>query len=165
VPEWKVGKPLPEEESMRKTGDILGSLILIFAGIMVIIGSIGLRLGTPTEPQPGFLPFVSAIILIILSLILLIQAFHGSSTGFQTVGELWRPLLLTVGLLFYSIVLDLLGYVIATIILSAVILRVLDTRTWWKVAAVSLALSIGSYVLFDGLLGVTLPHGILEGVM
>jgi hypothetical protein len=140
VPEWKVGKPLPEEESMRKTGDILGSLILIFAGIMVIIGSIGLRLGTPTEPQPGFLPFVSAIILIILSLILLIQAFHGSSTGFQTV-------------------------VIATIILSAVILRVLDTRTWWKVAAVSLALSIGSYVLFDGLLGVTLPHGILEGVM
>jgi putative tricarboxylic transport membrane protein len=150
---------------MRKTGDILASLILIFAGIMVIIGSIQLHLGTPGEPQPGFSPFVSAIILIVLSLILLMGAFRGRSTGIQPFGELWRPLLLIIGLLSYSIVLDLLGYVIATIILSAVILRVLDTRTWWKVALVSLALSIGSYVLFDRLLGVTLPHGFLEGVM
>ena len=150
---------------MRKTGDLLAGLFLILIGIAVIIGAMGLRIGTPTEPQPGFFPFVSATILIILSLILLIQAFRGSSTGIQVFGELWRPVLLTVGLLFYSIVLDLLGYVVSTIVLSAVILRVLDSRTWWKVAAVSLALSIGSYVLFDRFLGVTLPRGILEGVM
>jgi len=150
---------------MRKTGDLLAGLFLILIGITVIIGAMGLRIGTPTEPQPGFFPFVSAIVLIILSLILLIRAFRGSSTGIQVFGELWRPLLLTVSLLFYSIVLDFLGYAIATIILSAVILRVLDTRRWWKVAAVSLVLSIGSYVLFDRFLGVTLPRGILEGVM
>lgn len=150
---------------MQKTGDVVAGLFLILIGIAVINGAMGLRIGTPTEPQPGFFPFVSATVLIILSLILLIQAFRGSSTGIQAFGDLWRPVLLTVGLLFYSIVLDPLGYVIATIILSAVILRVLDTRTWWKVAAVSLVLSIGSYILFDRFLGVTLPRGILEGVM
>jgi hypothetical protein len=53
------------------------------------------------------------------------------------------------------------GYVISTIMLSAVVLRVLETKSWWVLAVVSLVLSIGSYLLFVRLLGVTLPNGIL----
>lgn len=150
---------------MRKTDDILASFILIFIGIMVIIGSIRLRLGTPTEPQPGFFPFVSGITLIIMSLILLISAWFGRSTGKQPFGDLWRPASLVIGLFVYSLILDFIGYVIATMILSALVMHVLGTKTFWKLAVVSLALSIGSYVLFDRLLGVTLPSGILEGII
>jgi putative tricarboxylic transport membrane protein len=150
---------------MRKTGDIAASFFLMIVGIMVIVGAIRLQLGTPGEPQPGFFPFVSATVLIILSLILLIEAFRGTSSGIAPFGQLWRPVLLILGLLFYSIVLDPLGYVISTVMLSAVVLRVLDARTWWKIAAVSLVLSIGTYILFDRFLGVTLPHGILEGII
>jgi putative tricarboxylic transport membrane protein len=150
---------------MRKTSDVWASLILIFIGVMVVFSSIKLHLGTPREPQPGFFPFVSALILITLSVLLLVHAFRGHSTGFRAFGDLWRPVALIIDLFFYSIFLDFLGYVIATIVLSVVILLVLDTKTWWKLAVVSLALSIGSYLLFDRLLGVTLPHGILEGIV
>jgi putative tricarboxylic transport membrane protein len=148
---------------MRRKGDVLGSLFCILIGGAVMIASARLRLGTPGEPQPGFFPFTAGMILAGLALILLIQALLGRGQKAEAFGELWRPVILIIGLLVYSIVLDFLGYVVATIILSVVILRVLDTKTWWKLAAVSLVLSIGTYLLFDRLLGVELP-GILAGL-
>jgi hypothetical protein len=51
------------------------------------------------------------------------------------------------------------------IVLSLAILRILETTTWWKLASISLAASIGSYILFDRILGVTLPLGILKGFL
>ncbi len=147
---------------MRKTGDVVASLILIAVGTAVLFASVPLQVGTPREPQPGFFPFVSGSILIVLALLLLINAYRGRTAGMQAFGQLWRPITLIVGLFFYSIVLDPLGYVIATIVLSAVILRVLDTKSWWKLAGVSFGLSMGTYLLFDRLLGVSLPHGILQ---
>jgi len=149
---------------VRKTSDLLASVFGMFIGVAVMIGATRLRLGTPTEPQPGFFPFIAAGVLVVLCGILFIQAFLGRSQGAEAFGELWRPAILIAGLFVYSIVLDSLGYVIATIILAAVVLRVLDTKTWWKLAVISLALSIGTYLLFDRLLDVSLPAGILAGL-
>ena len=73
-----------------------------------------------------------------------------------------RPTILVVGLLIYSLILDLAGYVIATTMLSAVVLFVMDVKIWWKVLAIGLVVSLASYALFDRLLGITLPPGILE---
>lgn len=149
---------------MKKSGDVWASLFGILLGTAVMIASARLRLGTPTEPQPGFFPFTAGAILVVLCVILFIKAFSGRSEGPEAFGELWRPVVLIIGLLIYSIVLDVLGYVIATILLSAVVLRVLDTKIGWKLAAISLFLSIGTYLLFDRLLDVSLPGGILTGL-
>ena len=149
---------------MIQKGDLFASLFGILLGAAVIIGSIRLRLGTPTEPQPGFYPFMAGIILIVLCGILLIRAFSGRSPGGETIGEIRRPVILILGLFVYSVVLDLLGYVIATVILSGVVLCVLDTKGWWKIAVISLVLSCGTYFLFDRLLDVSLPVGILAGL-
>jgi len=150
---------------VRKTGDLLASIFGIFIGVAVMIGATRLRLGTPMEPQPGFFPFVAGGVLVVLCVILLLQAFFGRSQGVEAFGELWRPAILIAGLFVYSVVLDPLGYLIATIILAGVVLRVLDTKTWWKLALISLVLSIGTYILFDRLLDVSLPEGVLDELM
>ncbi len=148
---------------MRKTGDIIASLFCILIGVAVMAGATRLRLGTPSEPQPGFFPFVSGAVLVVLCAVLLLQALSGRGQGAEAFGELWRPGMLMTGLLIYSVVLDDLGYILATMILSAVVLRVLDTKAWLKLAGISLVLSIGTYFLFDRLLNVSLPGGILSG--
>lgn len=150
---------------MRKRGDIAAGFFCIFFGATMMIGAIKLRLGTPSEPQPGFFPFVAGIILVVLSAILLIRAFSGRGEGAEPFGELWRPAILAIGLFLYSLLLDSMGYIIATIILSMVVLRVLDTKAWLKLAAISLILSVGTYFLFDRLLDVPLPLGILTGIL
>ena len=149
------------EGTTQKLKDSLAGVILILIGAGVIIGALKLRVGSATEPQPGFFPFVGGALLLVLSSILLVQALRGRSLGTKAFGELRRPAILIAAMVVYVMILDGVGYVIATIMLSAVVLRILETKSWWVLAVVSLVLSIGSYVLFDRLLGVTLPSGIL----
>jgi putative tricarboxylic transport membrane protein len=148
---------------VKRVGDFVASLFGILLSGTVMIGAYRLRLGTPMEPQPGFFPFLAGGVLFVLCVILLLQVFFGRSHGAEAFGELWRPVVLIIGLFAYSVVLDLLGYIIAMIILSAVVLRVLGVKIGWKLVAISVGLSVGTYVLFDHLLDLSLPAGILAG--
>lgn len=150
---------------MRKTDDILASLIFLLIGIFVTIKGIGLGVGALQEPQPGFFLLVSGGILTILSAIFLVCACLGHSKGIEAFGELRRPIILIMGLAVYTMILDLTGYIIATIILSLIIQYILGTRQLWKLAAHSLIVSLGTYFMFDRLLGLSLPSGILARVM
>ena len=146
---------------MRKVGDILVGVVFLFIAMVFTVGGIRLQIGTPTEPQPGFFPFLGGITLIILVGILLFQAWQGKSSGTQAFGKLCGPLILTAGLVAYVAALETAGYIIATTILSAIVLRILGTRSFWAMSAISLILGVGSYFIFDGLLGVPLPVGVL----
>ncbi|MFH1487932.1 MAG: tripartite tricarboxylate transporter TctB family protein [Pseudomonadota bacterium] len=145
-----------------KTGDVIASIFCTLIGIAVAAWSVKLDLGTPTEPQPGFFPFLSGISLFVLSALLFIYARLGRSTGTEPFGDIRRPIILVTGLLIYSLILDLAGYVIATIMLAAVVLFVMDVKKWWKVLAISLFVSLTSYILFGRFLGIDLPAGILS---
>jgi putative tricarboxylic transport membrane protein len=146
---------------MRKVGDILVGIVFLFIATVFTVGGIRLQIGSPTEPQPGFFPFLGGITLIILAGILLFQAWQGKSSGTQAFGKLWGPLILTAGLVAYVAALETAGYIIATTILSAIVLRILGTKSFWVMSAISLILGVGSYFIFDALLGVPLPVGVL----
>ena len=146
---------------MRKPGDVIGGLLLLFIGGWAIVGGMKLHLGTVSEPQPGFFPFWGGVVLAGLSGILLFQALSGRSKGAQAFGAIWRPVIMIVGLIVYVAVLETLGYIIATIVLSVILLRVLGTRRWWVLAVAGLIIAFGSYILFARFLNVTLPGGIL----
>jgi putative tricarboxylic transport membrane protein len=146
---------------MRKVGDILVGIVFLFIATVFTVGGIRLQIGSPTEPQPGFFPFLGGITLIILAGILLFQAWQGKSSGTQAFGKLWGPLILTVGLVAYVAALEIVGYIIATTMLSAIVLRILGTKSFWVMSAISLILGVGSYFIFDALLGVPLPVGVL----
>ena len=143
-------------------GDVVGSLLLALTGIAAVVGSVKLRIGTPTSPQPGFFPFLGGAALAVLSLLLLVQAWRGRSGGTEAFGEVRRPAILVVGMGVYVAILDPLGYVPATILIAALILRVLGVTSWRVLGVGSVALSVGTYLLFDRLLGVELPAGVLE---
>jgi hypothetical protein len=117
--------------------------------------------GSPTEPQPGFFPFLGGISLIVLSTIILFKGRIGQSQEKVVFGEVRRPALLLVVMIVLVGVLDRLGYVIGTFIASGLILRILNVKSWRVLILTSLCLSIGTYILFDKLLGIELPVGIL----
>ncbi len=149
---------------MRRTDDVLTSLIFLLIGIFVITQAIRLGIGAPKEPQPGFFLLVSGGILTILSIILLVYACLGRSEGIQAFGELQRPTLVIIGMAVYAMILDFAGYIIATIILSSVVQYILGMKRLWKLAVYSFVLSIGTYFVFDRWLGLSLPGGILAGI-
>ncbi len=145
---------------MRKPGEIAVGICFLGIGIGFTIGAIRLQIGKPTEPQPGFFPFLGGVILIVLSAIFLFQAQLGRTGETQAFGKLRSPSIVVLGLILYVAGLEPLGYIVATALLSAAVLRVLETK-FRVLFPVSLLLAIGSYILFDRLLGVTLPGGLL----
>jgi putative tricarboxylic transport membrane protein len=152
---------------MQKSGDMWAGLFFLFLGVAVIVGSLRMPLGTPLDPQPGFFPLLAGIFLSGLSIAHLVLAYpkRKKSLNMQAFGTVWRPAFLIGGLFIYTFILDPLGYVIATIFLSVIILRILESKSWWKLSAISLASSVGSFILFDRILGVTLPLGLLKGLL
>jgi hypothetical protein len=145
---------------MRKSGQIVVGICFLGIGIGFAIGAIHLQIGRPTEPQPGFFPFLDGVTLIILSAIFLFQASGGRTGETHAFGKLRGPAIVVLGLILYVASLETLGYIIATALLSAVMLWVLETK-FQVLVPVSLLLAIGSYTLFARLLGVTLPGGLL----
>jgi putative tricarboxylic transport membrane protein len=150
------------EDLKRNWSDIIGSLILIIIGTSVVVGSIRLRIGTPTNPQPGFFPFLGGVILVGLSLILLAYGWRGHGKRIEAFGEIRRPAILVMAMAGYVGVLDHLGYVPATFLIALVILRVLGVKSWKVLGLASVLLAGGTYLLFARLLGIELPAGILE---
>jgi putative tricarboxylic transport membrane protein len=148
-------------DTMRKVGDILVAIFFLSFAMVFTIGGIRLRLGTPTEPQPGFFPFLGGVTLIILAGILLVLGWRGKSSGTQAFGKIGGPLILIVGLAAYVAALEITGYIIATTVLSALVLRILETKSLLVIFIISLVLGVGSYLVFHELLGVPLPSGVL----
>ncbi|MFH2074333.1 MAG: tripartite tricarboxylate transporter TctB family protein [Pseudomonadota bacterium] len=149
---------------MRKSGDIAVGLFFLAVGIVFMIGAVKLQVGVPTEPRPGFFPFIDGIILIVLSALFLFHAWGGRTGKSETFGKMGGPVLVVLTLVLYVATLETLGYIITTTILSAVVLKVLETKTRILVL-MSLILAVVSYLLFDRLLGVTLPGGLLASFL
>jgi len=147
---------------MQKKDDVMVSLILIILGGWVIFGAIKLRVGSITDPSTGFFPFLGGALLIIFSLILLLQALKGHSLAGKPFGEIRQPAILVGGMVVYIGIFDWVGYVIATMILSGIILYILKSKSVWIATVISIGISVGSYLLFDRLLGVSLPSGFLK---
>jgi putative tricarboxylic transport membrane protein len=146
---------------MRNTTDVVASLFLSLLGIGAIIGAIRLRVGPPTEPQPGFFPFLGGISLIVFSSIIFLQGWRGHGREKFSFRGAGRPALLLAVMILLVAVLERLGYVIGTFIASGLLLRILNVKSWRVLILTGLGLALGTYILFDKLLGIELPVGIL----
>lgn len=147
---------------MKNLADVSASLVLISVGIGAIVGGIGLQVGTPTEPQPGFFPFLSGVSIAFLSSVLFVRGLLGRRKKGVPFGEVRRPALLVVVLFLFVGGLEPLGYIISTPIAAGLLLRIMGIKSWRVLILISLMLSIGTYLLFDRLLGITLPVGLLS---
>ena len=141
--------------------DLLAGFLLAAAGIAALAGAVGMRVGTPLHPQPGFFPFLGAAALIGLALALMTQAWLGRSTGSERFGAMGRPATLVAGMAVYIGILEAAGYVLATTLLAVLMLRVLRVASWRAGGVTSVVLAVGTYLLFRRVLGIDLPPGMV----
>jgi putative tricarboxylic transport membrane protein len=147
---------------MQNKRDVIASVFLIVIGIAVLLWSIRLQVGTLLRPMPGFFPFWVGFGIIALSLVLLVQGWRGRGKAPKAYGNWQRPLIMVAGLAVYSVVLDPLGYILSTLFIAAITLRILGVLSWKMIGVSSLVLSVSVYFIFTRLLGVELPAGILS---
>ena len=122
---------------------------------------------------PRFFPFCIGGLLVVCGGWLAVDVWHGGR-GDPEAGEdvdLGRGSdWLSVGLvsavfLLHAALLSRLGWPVAGALLFWGVAAALGSRRWLRDAAISVLLAVGVYLVFDRLLGIYLPAGLLEGVL
>ncbi|WP_432666223.1 tripartite tricarboxylate transporter TctB family protein [Wukongibacter baidiensis] len=147
----------------------LTGLITLLLGLIYGIKAYTLPRATIGSPMaPSIYPLILAGVLVVLGGVLLVRSnFKMTMESFKILKEQagkndrlsWKMIGITCVIsLVYGIIFDHLGYVISTFIFIQVILAITNGKEKWKTnTTVSVFFSIGVYVIFSKLLGVSLP--------
>lgn len=148
-----------------KTSSIASSLILILVGVIFCASSLSVGLGKINAPDSGFFPFLMGCLLIFFSLGTISEEYFRRSVqnkGQILIGKRWATALsVMLSLVFYVLILDSLGFIIATFLIMIFQFKIAKD-TGWKIALGAAILTTASaYLLFAYLLKCSLPRGFL----
>jgi putative tricarboxylic transport membrane protein len=153
-----------------KNRDLVSSLFWMTFGILFLIGGLQHGLMRRGVPGPGFLPFFSGILLVLISFFVLIPALArktcpektGEKPGFfPETGSLKRILMAIAALLVYGVAMEIAGYLLTTFIFMYFVAQLMESKKRLQILILALSTSIISYLLFVVLLEVQLPKGLL----
>ena len=145
--------------------ELAAAAVLLAFGLFAVTQARGLRFGTVAAPGPGFFPLCLAAALSLAGVGLLVQAWRATPAGavastagarrFAVAGTL-------VSLLIYALVLEWVGFLLATFGLLVFFFRALQRQSWLVVVTGSLATSLLAYLVFKTWLRVNLPGGLFH---
>ncbi len=148
--------------SGQANADRVSGLALFLFALAVTWQASKFPFGTINAPDSGFLPLSFAITLALLSALIVLRTWLPQTA--PTVMPSWhgagRVVAAIATLVAYASVVDLLGYLISTLLIMLLLLRGIE-RIGWGVSLLIACISVvTSYVLFRQL-GVALPQGVL----
>jgi len=145
----------------------------VVAALFFIVGAIvitdSIRLGSTwgnDGPRPGYFPFYVGLIICIASVVNLVRAvvvLRGArNKTFVQVDQLKLVLTVLVPTAIYAAAVTWIGIYVSSFLFIAFFMRWLGKYAWWKVAAVSIGVTVLFYVIFEIWFKVPLPKGPLE---
>lgn len=150
------------------------------AGLLLALGSFVLvetsRIDVPANANaigPRFFPTVVGVLLVLVGSWLVVDVVRGGHGAMEAAEDIdlsrtsdWRTLgLLSVVFLGHAVLLELLGFAVAGTLLFFGVGATLGSRRWVRDLAVAAVLATTIYLFFGRFLGVSLPAGLLDGIL
>jgi putative tricarboxylic transport membrane protein len=132
------------------------SLFFLFGSIFYLYEAQQLTFGTIGSPKSGFLPLLAGAIAVLLALTLIVKQLVTKTTTEQDKVDWTKFLFVIIGLLFYIMVLNIIGYFCATFIFLFYLFKVFDTAGWIIPLIIASGGSTVFYLTFR-YLSITLP--------
>jgi hypothetical protein len=143
---------------------LIGFAVLGALGVYALIVALKLGLWRGRSPGEGLFPFITAAGMIAFSVAGAAIALRGPRDAAQGAPErtqFWRMGFYVAALLFYALTLESLGFIAATVISVAAILRFAERYSWLASLAIAIGAAAACHVLFGIWLGAILPAGTL----
>ncbi|NMA01656.1 MAG: tripartite tricarboxylate transporter TctB family protein [Clostridia bacterium] len=152
-----------------KQANIITSIIFILFGFWIIYASKSFEQTFLSDNFIGadFFPRIMAIIMIILAVFLLITTFYDKTLKDTKISDILNkkmklPIAGTFVLIVYLLVMEFLGFIIATIALNLVLLLIFRVKKLQYLVLVPLLTTIIIYYAFSNFLMVPLPQGLFS---
>jgi putative tricarboxylic transport membrane protein len=146
----------------------IGSIFWFIIGMYTAIKGYLLGLGNLRHPGPGFIFFVAALFLVILSAIDILGTSMRKADEDRDrkehpwTGLRWKKVLMVAGILLaYICSFDFLGFFLSTFILMVLLFKGVEFNKWWIAILSSLITILISYGIFSVWLQVPFPTGIM----
>ncbi|MBR0754370.1 tripartite tricarboxylate transporter TctB family protein [Bradyrhizobium jicamae] len=142
--------------------ELWGGLIGLGLGIFVVQSGLKLKLGTIHEPGPGFVLFYAGILICAFAATIVVAAL---TEGGPTFGSRWKdarwakPVIVIACLTAFAFALDPLGFLLAAIPLTLLLMRQIDPVRWSLAVPISILVPTGIWWLLKHALGIQLPSG------
>ena len=134
-------------------------------GTFVIWSGHALKVGSISDPGSGYVLFYTGMLICILAVVISASA---SVEGGRTFAELWagtrwsKPLTVTVCLAAFSLLLEPVGFIPASIPLLLLLLRAIEPVRWTLALPLAVLVPLGIWWILSRLLLIQLPSGIFH---
>jgi putative tricarboxylic transport membrane protein len=151
-----------------KLGEYVFAALALALGVFVFVGAFSIRLpATGTQVGPRVFPFLVGTILVVSAAMVLVGIVRGRLADLEEGEDIdahaktdWITLAKIVAFVVAHIALiEVVGWPFAAAILFGGVAWSLGAKRWWAALLIGLALGLVVYVLFGGLLGLSLPSG------
>ena len=145
--------------------ELWGGLIGLALAGFVLWSGLKLKLGTINDPGSGFVLFYTGILMCLFAVSIIYSAL---TEGGPTLGSRWedarwsKPLLVIVCLIAFAFALDPLGFLLSSIPLMLLLLRVVDPVRWTLAVPIAVLVPTGMWWVLKHLLLIQLPSGMFE---
>ncbi|MGQ0684816.1 tripartite tricarboxylate transporter TctB family protein [Bradyrhizobium sp.] len=145
--------------------ELWGGLIGLALGIFVIRSGLKLKLGTVNDPGSGYVLFYTGILMCLFAATIIVAAL---SEGGPTFGSRWqnarwsKPAIVIACLIAFAFALDPFGFLLSSIPLVLLLMRLIDPVRWELALPVSVLVPGGMWWLLKKMLGIQLPSGMFE---
>jgi putative tricarboxylic transport membrane protein len=147
-----------------RAADLVTALALLVVGGVVIADAVRLGTGWDSDgPQSGFFPFWLAVFMITAAVVIALQAVNrATAIPFVTAGQLRPVLAVLVPAAAMVLLMEYLGLYVAAALYLAFYMRWVGRHAWPTIAALSLAVPLVTFVIFERWFLVPMPKGPLE---
>lgn len=147
----------------KKRGDLLSGSFCLACAIGLCYRTVQLGLGRVSDPGPGFTIFLAAAALALLSLVLVLSSLWRRDSDAERAPDAvrWDKIaLILFSLVVYGLVLRRIGFVLATFLLVAFFLKVLERKKWRVALLWGAGMAVGTFAVFEWWLQARLPAGV-----
>jgi putative tricarboxylic transport membrane protein len=148
---------------MRKAILVTGSFWTAL-GIAYLLYALRYDLGTPAQPGPGLYPILVGAFLTVVAIGTLLSAAINPPSGhihWPKGAERVRLFGIVAVSVFYALALEYVGYLLCGAIVVLVCLQMMGMQSWRLKIGLTLLMTAVSFFLFDKILSVPLPRGLL----
>ncbi|MBI5260509.1 MAG: tripartite tricarboxylate transporter TctB family protein [Bradyrhizobium sp.] len=142
--------------------ELWGGLIGLALGGFVIWSGLKLKLGTINDPGSGYVLFYTGILMCVFATAIIVAAI---AEGGPTLASRWenarwtKPALIIACLIAFSLALEPLGFLLSSIPLMLLLLRLIDPVRWSLAIPIAVLVPLGMWWVLKRLLLIQLPSG------
>jgi hypothetical protein len=147
-----------------RAADLVTASVLMLLGGVVLFDAVRLGIGWGTDgPRSGFLPFWLGLILVVMCAAIVLQAWRqATSRPFVRRAQLGSVLTVLCPVAALIVVMQFVGLYVASALYVGSYMRWVGRHSWLAIVALSVAIPIVTFLVFEKWFLVPMPKGPLE---